>query len=289
MKPAIENYNETTPSNGIQKLKVLFVDNNPSNELYDLLNEIEYSGTTSAEAIHKISERQIPYDAVVVNATISSDDIDTLRRLTNERNLPLILYTSFFDEKVKARALKLKADDYVSGSVRYSIGSQIMLAKRLREFSVQWLKQESKFKGQTAVKALQFFQKRIFDILVSLLALIMFSPLLLVLSIVQEIELMEKTILSDTKDKKLAGKIFDWYQFLVLILFSPIFAVIKLPLKIVKGKFQSNAVESASTRLDKILIRTTSATLAHLRHVLKGDISLFGAKSVPTLPWETKR
>jgi hypothetical protein len=54
--------------------------------------------------------------------------------------------------------------------------------------------------------------------------------IILVVAIAQEIKCMKDHLFSESKNKCLPGRMFDWYMLLMLIPFSPIFLIIKIPL-----------------------------------------------------------
>jgi len=318
MKTSIVNTSTGLISeSGARKLKVLFV-GNPANHLPNTFQEIDFSNATVSEAHDRISKKQIAADVVVVDATLALSEIKALRKVTKEKDLPLIFYTPNFDQAIKEMALRLGADDYFSGSMRHTFTSRLKLIKQLRKFKIQWLKHEHKYNMKKDVPAAwqillrrvsdivassrkfkiqwlkhehkynmkkdvpaawQILLRRVSDIVASSAALILLSPLLLALAIAEEIESMEEHVFPNSKNKTLADQIFNWYQFIVLILFSPIFMIIKFPLKIMTRKERLySAAKNQATRPDKVLIKKANAGLSKLISILKGDISLFGAR-----------
>src|SRR5260221_10986102 len=297
------------PTEGIQKMQLLFVDNNARNNSYDLSKEIKFSGLTAEEALNKISNKQIATDVVVANAKLGFSQIKNLRKITEQRNLPLILYTSDFDQKIKDVSLKLGVDDYFYGSMLYTFASRIKFIKQVRELRVRWLKQESehKHKKDEGAGRGQLLKRRMVDVIVSLIALILSLPIILLIAIAREIESMADHIFSNSKNTRLMDKVFNWYEFLVLILFSPIFLIITVPLKIgskeefvfssskrvgLGGRVFKNykfktelthpyrADKNRSTLLGVFLIKTGLVRLPQLMNVLKGDISFFGDRPI---------
>ncbi len=281
MKTSIVNTSTGLISeSGARKLKVLFV-GNPANHLPNTFQEIDFSNATVSEARDRISKKQIAADVVVVDATLALSEIKALRKVTKEKDLSLIFYTPNFDQAIKEMALRLGADDYFSGSMRRTFTSRLKLIKQLRKFKIQWLKHEHKYnmKKDVLPVAWQILLRRVSDIVASSAALILLSPCLLVLAIAEEIESMEEHVFPNSKNKTLADQIFNWYQFIVLILFSPIFMIIKFPLKIMTRKERLySAAKNQATRPDKVLIKKANAGLSKLVSILKGDISLFGAR-----------
>ena len=71
--------------------------NNPSNSLHDFQNEVDSRFITPTEALDKISKKEIEADAVVADSTLDFTQLKALRKITDQRNMPLIFYDSFFD------------------------------------------------------------------------------------------------------------------------------------------------------------------------------------------------
>src|SRR5258708_5216083 len=71
------------------------------NNSITLSNEIDFRYTTVNEVLDKISKNQITTDAVVVSPRHNFSEIVALREVTAQRDLPLILHSSNFDQEVK--------------------------------------------------------------------------------------------------------------------------------------------------------------------------------------------
>jgi hypothetical protein len=278
----MNNFDRSAERNGRQKLQVLFVHHSADNYLYDLLDEIDFTNATLAEVLRKISGEKEYCDAVVVDGTIDSADVKALRKVTADADLPLIFYTSFFEIGVKDKALKGKADDYVCGSVRYTFATRVKLIKQLRKFKIQWLKQESQYKskGFTLSARWPFFFRRILDITVSFVALILFSPAVLIIALAREMGSMKSHSFLNFKNKCLLSQMLSLYQFMVLIAFSPIFMIIRTPLNIKPKQRHLNLLgKSGSPQFDSVLIKTIETRASKLIGILRNDDSLFGAES----------
>src|SRR5258705_11270560 len=128
MKNSIVNtQGETIPKNGMQRIQLSFVSNNPSHNLHDFQNEVDSRFITPIEALDKISKKEIEADAVVADSELDFTQLKALRKVTNQQNMPLIFYDSFFDPRTKDRAAKLGADEYFYGSMVYSLASRVRL------------------------------------------------------------------------------------------------------------------------------------------------------------------
>ena len=117
-------------------------------------------------------------------------------------------------------------------------------------------------------------EKRIFDILFSLLGLLLFLPIFLVVAIAIKLE-SKGPVLYKQKRIGLNGNFFWSYKFRVRVTFSP--------KDIADGKFLS-PFDPEITRVGRILILTGLNELPGLINVLKGDMSLVGPR--PSMDYE---
>ncbi|RLB04004.1 MAG: sugar transferase [Deltaproteobacteria bacterium] len=113
-------------------------------------------------------------------------------------------------------------------------------------------------------------EKRIFDILFSLLGLLLFLPIFLVVAIAIKLE-SKGPVLYKQKRIGLNGNFFWSYKFRVRVTFSP--------KDIADGKFLS-PFDPEITRVGRILILTGLNELPGLINVLKGDMSIVGRSQI---------
>ena len=296
------------PSNGNRKLNLLMVGNNPFIASPGLQSEIELSETTLADAKRNIAGSQAAIDAVVVVERIDFSEIVLLRDATARKNLPLILFTARFDQRIKDMAMKLGIDDYFYDSMARTVASRIRFIKRLREYRIQWLKceHERRTKKNEMINVPFFFLRRTLDIIVSLIVLILLSPVILIISLALETESMVGHIFFRPATITLGDRIYDLYELMVMAIFSPLFLIISIPLKIGSKegrilsvskcvglgyrvftlyKFRTELInpdderkKPITTWLGLFLIKSGLAELPELFNVLKGDMSLIGSK-----------
>src|SRR5437867_68670 len=76
-----------------------------------------------------------------------------------------------------------------------------------------------------AMMQIRLFPRRVFDIFVSGIALVLVSPLLLMIEVAKEIESIENHVFLNSKNECLPGRIYNWFQLVVLISFSPVFTI----------------------------------------------------------------
>jgi len=181
------------------------------------------------------------------------------------------------------------------------------------KFIVRWLLQENEHrrkKTDNRTSAWKKLEQRTIDVFISFVALILLSPLFLIITLAKEIELIAGHTFYVSGSDTPSGKIFNWYEFIVLTLFSPILVIITLPFKIAAREeyvfsrtkkmglgyrffeeynFKTEPTspvtrhKQQNTRLGVFLIKTGLVKLPHLINVLKGDISLFRESHVTVL------
>lgn len=135
-------------------------------------------------------------------------------------------------------------------------------------------------------RKLYLFTKRIFDILISIVLLLFFSPLLILISIFIKAEDKGSAFIVQERIGK-DGKIFKFYKFRSMV--SNADDVLKEMLKDskLKREYKKNMKFKNDPRITKVgkFIRKTSIDeLPQLLNVLKGDMSLIGNR--PYLPRE---
>ncbi|GHN02612.1 hypothetical protein WSM22_41010 [Cytophagales bacterium WSM2-2] len=259
------------------------------------------------DAPDEISKRQDILDAVVTDTTPDRNEFKILRKAANQNDLPLILYTPHFDQKVKEMALTVNADDYLFGSTAYTFASRIKFIGKIRKLKIQWIKQEQEHENETKKEkdtqahAWQLSMRRLTDIILSSMALILASPVFLIVAIAMEVEPWAKQLLSDNPGEGIASRIFNWYQLVALAIISPILFIISIPSKVGNSegflfsksreaghgnrnynqyKFKTEPVDSTqsmregNTSVSRFLLKTGLVDLPQLINVLKGDISL---------------
>lgn len=116
--------------------------------------------------------------------------------------------------------------------------------------------------------------KKFFDILFSALALIIFSPLILIISILIKIDSKGSIIFQQNRVGK-DGKLFIMYKFRTLYVDTPKYA-----------NCPRNINDPRITRIGKILRRTSLDEAPQFLSVLKGDMSIVGPR--PEMPFIVK-
>lgn len=135
-------------------------------------------------------------------------------------------------------------------------------------------------------KIIYNFSKRILDLLLSLLALVILSPLLLIVAIVIKIESKGPIIFSQ-KRIGLNGQEFKMYKFRSMVVNAE-----ELKEKLVKKNEMSGPMfkikdDPRITKVGKFIRKTSIDELPQLINIVKGDMSLVGPR--PSLPNEVAK
>ena len=135
-------------------------------------------------------------------------------------------------------------------------------------------------------KIIYNFSKRILDLLLSLLALVILSPLLLIVAIVIKIESKGPIIFSQ-KRIGLNGQEFKMYKFRSMVVNAE-----ELKKKLVKKNEMSGPMfkikdDPRITKVGKFIRKTSIDELPQLINIVKGDMSLVGPR--PSLPNEVAK
>ena len=144
--------------------------------------------------------------------------------------------------------------------------------------------EESSIESLTKDKRIIYnFSKRILDFVLSLLALIVLSPLLLIVAILIKIESKGPTIFSQ-KRIGMNGKEFKMYKFRSMVINAE-----ELKEKLSKKNEMSGPMfkikdDPRVTKIGKFIRKTSIDELPQLINILKGDMSLVGPR--PSLPSE---
>ena len=223
---------ELIPISEPRKMKVLFINNNPRRHFDIYHHNLNFDFSSTAEAVDRVEKYQRP-DAVVAHDSLNKSEILELRRITDNNDMPLILYSQNFDQGAKDLALNLGVDDYFDDSTLSLFESRIKFIKEIRKCKIHWLQFEhdSRYENEATPGGWQLFADKGSAVFSSTALVMLGLWNRLVSSMTEEIRSMKRHTCSASGSKCLFGRMVDGYELVVLILFSPIFLIIKIPLK----------------------------------------------------------
>jgi len=227
-------------------------------------------------------------DAILVAAEmrhIEQQHFMKIRALANERGLPLILYSGKFDEKYKALAAQLFFDDYYVGNITEAFKKRIDFFKRLKSYKLQRVGRPAYGERQDDTSIVKMWSmKRLFDIVVSLLLLLLSSPLLLIIGVLIKFE-TKGSVLYISKRAGTGYAVFNFYKFRTMRQGAD--AELKKLSHLNQYSDQSQSVffklkgDPRITLLGSFLRRTSLDELPQLINVVLGDMSLVGNRPLP--------
>lgn len=212
--------------------------------------------------------------------------ISKLSELLNKHEIPLILYTDKYDSASKEKAIEIKVDDYLFGAFTDSMLKRLRFIKKIKTYKNKRQEKPYEVAKVRPMQSIKLWRmKRFSDILLSLLALIVLSPILLVIAIIIKLE-SKGPIFYISKRAGSGYRIFDFYKF------RSMRSGADRELKDLSHLNQyseggGDAVffkikdDPRVTRFGLFLRNTSLDELPQLINVLKGDMSLVGNRPLP--------
>jgi lipopolysaccharide/colanic/teichoic acid biosynthesis glycosyltransferase len=257
-------------SNNLDRMRAIF----PECETIDSFSEIEQL---------KNRPQEFRPDAVVLFAdNITELFFQNLRfadKVLREISVPLIVVSDNMDVESKKLALRSGADDcfttpiHAEGFVYW-----INFLKRFKKFQKE--RPEPRRQAEFKISV----EKRAFDIVVSMIALILASPILLIIAIAIKLE-SKGPIFYISKRAGSGYKIFDFLKFRTMVTGADtqLANLAHLNQYGNTGSMVFFKIENDPriTRLGKFLRNTSLDELPQLVNVLKGDMSIVGNRPLP--------
>lgn len=225
-------------------------------------------------------------DAVFIGPDANASQMAKLSDLLNLHHIPFILYTNKYDEGAKEKALSLKVDDYLLGAFTELMLKRIHFIRKTKIRKNSGVTEIEPVKSADPMQSIRIWRlKRFSDILLSSLALLVLSPILLLIALIIKIE-SRGPVFYISKRAGSGYKIFDFYKFRSMRAGAD---------KELKNLAHLNQYSegSAETVFFKIkddpritsfgmFLRNSSLDeLPQLFNVLKGDMSLVGNRPLP--------
>ena len=249
---------------------------------------------TIKEGINCLKESVELPDVIIINKKIDLETTALIRSLKiNERCgvVPIIYITDKFDPKERDLAIEIGIEDYYTEKIgaEYLV-YRIEFLKRLKQLSNENT-EEVEHKPKPSLHnddALEMWSlKRTFDIIVSGIALLLISPLLLLIAIAIKID-SKGPVFYISKRAGTGYRIFNFYKFRSMRENADQI----LEELMDKNQYADNSkVDGAVffkvkddprvTRLGTFLRNTSLDELPQLFNVLKGDMSLVGNRPLP--------
>lgn len=272
-----------------------FKDSNIHVALLQLENQVQsdfvqdnwhFSSYTLESLSFAILENPTVADAVFIGPDTNPEQMTKLSALLSRYKIPFILYTNKYDESAKEKALALKVDDYLLGAFTDLMAKRIHFIRKTKSRTGSDAVQIEPVKSADPMQSIKIWRlKRFSDILLSSLALLVLSPILLLIAIIIKIE-SRGPVFYISKRAGSGYKIFDFYKFRSMRAGAD---------KELKNLAHLNQYAEGNTEtvffkikddpritaFGMFLRNSSLDELPQLVNVLKGDMSLVGNRPLP--------
>lgn len=225
-------------------------------------------------------------DAVFIDTELSIEGLMQLKDQCRQKAIPLIFYTKKYEESSKDIALTLGADDYYFGQLTTGFLKRLEFIKKLKEYKNNRAKNPQPANNANAEAPVMkvWSNKRIFDILLAGGALLILSPLMLVVAILVKLD-SKGPVFYISKRAGTGYKIFDFYKFRTMRVGAD--SEIKKLMHRNQYNEEGGGVffkikdDPRVTKLGAFLRKTSLDEIPQLINVVKGDMSLVGNRPLP--------
>lgn len=204
---------------------------------------------------------------------------DLIRSYSSTNEIPLVLYSLEFEKLAQNIARTYHFDDYYFGNISKKFVKQIHFLKRLKEYKAR---RKGNFVARYHWRGLQlwFLAKRLFDIAAAATALLVASPILLLIALIIKLE-SKGPVFYISKRAGSGYRVFDFYKFRSMRQGAD--AELKELLKHNQygDTFFKMKDDPRITKFGAFLRCTSLDELPQFINVLKGDMSLIGNRPLP--------
>ncbi len=242
-----------------------------------------FSYLTAGDAVQKIADGLIKPVAVFVEPDADAETLKDLYNVLALHCIPYILFTGKFDPDARMKAVTLKVDDYMFGAVNNDLLRRVETIRKLKIYKAnrENLSVASRSKAVPRVRLWRL--KRTMDFAAALVALLLLSPLLILIAIIIKLE-SRGPVFYISKRAGSGYKIFDFYKFRSM----RVGADAELKKFAALNQYgEGNSVffkiknDPRITKFGMFLRKTSLDEIPQLINVLKGDMSLVGNRPLP--------
>lgn len=279
---------EVKPKVGVFSRRILKVENPAASSEKEFIQENTFfSSVTIQQAVSIIDqEKEGAIDAVLLHPDQILDDIKKLKELAKTKAIPLFVYTPKFDQAARDKAIKAGADDYHYGAISTGLYKRIDFVKKLKAYKIQRGAKPYATQAVEEVPQIKLWSlKRAFDIVVSATALLLLSPLLLLIAMIIKLE-SRGPIFYIAKRAGSGYQIFNFYKFRSMRVgadqeLQKLTHLNQYNANTSNGVFYKIKNDPRITRFGSFLRKTSLDEIPQLFNVLIGDMSLVGNRPLP--------
>jgi lipopolysaccharide/colanic/teichoic acid biosynthesis glycosyltransferase len=231
-------------------------------------------------------ENEGTIDAILITPDQMTEEITKLKELARSKAIPLFVYTPKFDQAAKAKAIAAGADDYHYGSISTGLYKRIEFVKKIKNYKKQRGAKSYAARSVEETPQIKIWAlKRAFDIAVSATALLLLSPILLLIALIVKLE-SKGPIFYISKRAGTGYQIFNFYKFRSMRVGADKELQNLSHLNQYNGS-PSNGVffklkdDPRITKFGSFLRKTSLDEIPQLFNVLIGDMSLVGNRPLP--------
>lgn len=211
---------------------------------------------------------------------------EKLAELLKKQEIPFILYSQKFDPEIKEKAIQLNVDDYLFGAFTHTLLKRLRFIKKIKAYKMSRLEKPAPLPKINPIQSVKIWRlKRFYDIVLSLLAIVILSPILILIALIIKLE-SRGSVFYISKRAGSGYKIFDFYKFRTMRVGAD------QELKNLSHLNQYNEDGNDSvffkikddprvTPFGQFLRNSSLDELPQLINVLKGDMSLVGNRPLP--------
>jgi lipopolysaccharide/colanic/teichoic acid biosynthesis glycosyltransferase len=279
---------EVKPKVSVFSRRILRIENPAAaSEKEYILENTYFTTVTVQQALSIISqEDEGTIDAILLNPEQATGDIPKLKEFSKSKAIPLFVYTSKFDQLAKDKALAVGADDYHYGAISTGLYKRIEFVKKIKNYKKQ--RGSKPYVSHTAEEVPQiklWSLKRAFDVLVSGTALLMLSPILLLIALIVKLE-SRGPIFYISQRAGTGYQIFNFFKFRSMRVgadkeLQKLSHLNQYSANTSNGVFFKLKDDPRITKFGAFLRKTSLDEIPQLFNVLIGDMSLVGNRPLP--------
>jgi lipopolysaccharide/colanic/teichoic acid biosynthesis glycosyltransferase len=248
-------------------------------------DNISFTSVTVKEALQLLSSGNESIDAILFNPHLVTGDLVNLRDAARKQAVPLIIYTPIYEPAAKNAAINVCADDYHFGPINSAFLKRVEFIQKVKSYKNQRGNKPYVTQTLDAVPQIKLWSlKRVFDILVSATALLLLSPLCLLIALIIRLE-SKGSIFYISKRAGSGYKIFNFYKFRSMRTGAD--AQLKNLAHLNQYSNSNNSVffkikdDPRITAFGHFIRKTSLDEIPQLLNVLLGDMSLVGNRPLP--------
>jgi lipopolysaccharide/colanic/teichoic acid biosynthesis glycosyltransferase len=279
---------EVKPRVSVFTRRILRLDSPAAAGERDYIHDNTFFTTVSLNQALSIinQENEGTVDAVLISPDQITSDISKLKELAKQKAIPLFIYTSKFDQAAKTKAITAGVDDYHYGAISTGLYKRIEFVKKIKNYKKQRGAKPYASQAIEEVPQIKLWTlKRAFDIVVSATALLLLSPLLLLIALIVKLE-SKGPIFYIAKRAGTGYQIFNFYKFRSMRVgadkeLQNLSHLNQYSANASNGVFFKIKDDPRITKFGNFLRKTSLDEIPQLFNVLIGDMSLVGNRPLP--------